>query len=143
MTSQSVFTNQRGGILKIILIVIGSLALLLLMALIGAGWYGKKKIDEAGGMQAVATKLLTKGVEVLKPEVEKALSAEDAQRFQKALSTLQQKATQLTPDQTMALSQTVRTLSEKMQAGSLSETDAKMFVDELTKLLESPSPELP
>lgn len=143
MNTQFVSKHQRGGILKIILVITGILALLLIVAVVGAGWYTKTKIDEAGGLQAVANKLLTVGVEALKPELEKALSAEDAQRFQTALITLKQKATSLTEEQTLELSATVRTMVAKAQSGSLTEADAKLFVDELTRILETPVPSTP
>ncbi|MDZ4787988.1 MAG: hypothetical protein SH807_03530 [Blastochloris sp.] len=132
--------QQHGGILKTILILLGALTLLVIVALVGAGWYAKVKIDEAGGMQAVGSKMMAKGVELLKPELEKVLPAEDLQRLNVDIIKLQEQAAAITPEQIQAVANSMQKLGEKMQGGGLSEADAKIFVDEVSAALKTADP---
>jgi hypothetical protein len=138
--------SNKGGALKVILITVGVIAVLGIVAIVGVGWFAKTKIDEAGGLQAVAGKVLTKGLEIMQPEIEKSLGAADKQRLADAVTQLKQSAASLSEEQLDGLNKALKTLAEQMKSGTASEADAKAFVDELTRVLAAkpsvtPAPE--
>lgn len=133
--------QQHGGVLKVVLITGGVLFLLIIVAVIGAGWYGKKKLDEAGGIQGFATQMMAKGIDALKPELEKVLPAEDVQRLNEDLATLKEQASKLSPEQIEAVANALQKVADKMKQGAVTEADAKTFVDELSAALkQTPAP---
>jgi hypothetical protein len=132
-------SSERGGILKIILLFLGAATLLLIIGIVAGGWYAKTKIDEAGGLQAFTGKMMGKGLDLMKPEIEKALNPEDRLRLDSVLSELQQAAPRLTEQQIQDIAVSIETLTQKMRQGQLSEADAKIFMDELSRLLHPPS----
>jgi hypothetical protein len=133
----------KGGVLKIILILVGLFVLGAIALIVGGGWYAKTKIDEAGGLQAFTGKLLGTGLELLKPEIEKSLGPEDRQRLNDALAQLKASAPTLSEDQLKGISDAMQKMSGSMQSGAIQEADARAFVDELVRLLESPPPATP
>lgn len=130
---------RSGGIIKGLLLILGTLTFLVILGLVGAGWYTKTQIDKAGGLQAFSGKMLAKGLETLKPEIDKSLAPADRQRLAESIATIEKSAPSMTPEQFQDITLSLQGLTRKMQNGNLSETDARAFVDELTRLLHPPS----
>lgn len=136
---KSSYPAQSGGIIKTLLLILGAITFLIILGVVAGGWYAKTKIDEAGGLQAFSGKMMTKGLEMLQPEIEKSLATEDRQRLTTLLDEFRQAAPRLTPQQIQDIGLSVETLSQKMGNGTLSETDAKAFIDDLNRLLHPPA----
>jgi hypothetical protein len=132
-------SSERGGIFKIILLFLGAATLLLIIGIVAGGWYAKTKIDEAGGLQAFTGKMMGKGLDLMKPEIEKALNPEDRLRLDNVLNELQQAAPRLTEQQIQDIAVSIEKLTQKMNQGQLSEADAKVFLEDLNRLLHPPS----
>lgn len=130
---------RSGGIVKGLLVILGAITLLVILALVGAGWYTKTQIDKAGGFQAFSGKMLAKGLEAMKPEINKSLAPADRQRLAEAIASIEKSAPSMTPEQFQDIALSLQALTRKIQNGNLSETDARTFVDELTRLLHPPS----
>lgn len=75
----------------------------------------------------------------MKPEIDKSLKPEDRQRLAVALSNLNKSADKLTLDQVKELSEMVQNLTKKMNQGKLSESEARGFVDDLTRIQAPPA----
>lgn len=131
---------RKGGVLQVVLIVVGVVVLLGIVLLVAGGWYAKTKIDAAGGLQSFASQMMGKGIEMMKPELDKALQEGDRARLAGAIQMLQEKGASLTPEQIEAISDAVQKLSQQAQGGSLSETQALAFVDELVRQLTPAAP---
>jgi|GEM_PF-1114015 len=138
-SSPSLHRSRGGGIFKGLLVILGAITLLVILALVGAGWYTKTQIDKAGGLQAFSGKMLTKGLEAVKPQIDQSLAPGDRQRLAEAIATIGKSTPGLTPEQFQDIALSLQGLTRKMQNGNLSDTDAKAFVDELTRLLHPPS----
>jgi uncharacterized protein YoxC len=130
---------RSGGVLKVILIIV---AVLVVMAIVGFGaliWWGKSVIDKAGGVEAFATQMVAKGVEMLEPELRKVLSEEDQKLLMQDIQALKEKAGTLTAAQLEEIGKAVQKISDQMQDGSVTPEEGKAFVTELTRILTQPA----
>lgn len=137
--SRPLHRPRSGGIFKGLLVILGAITFLVILALAGAGWYTKTQIDKAGGLQAFSGKMLARGLEAMKPEIDQSLAPADRQRLAEAIATIKESAPTMTPEQFQDIALSLQGLTRKMQDGKLSETDARAFVNELTRLLHPPS----
>ena len=78
--------SRCGGILKGLLTLLGGITLLAILAVIGAGWYAKTQVDKAGGLQAFSGKMMAKGLDLLRPQIEKSLAPSDRKRLAESLA---------------------------------------------------------
>jgi hypothetical protein len=132
-------TARSGGVLKVILIIVASLVILAIVAFGALIWWGKSMIDKAGGLEAFATQVAAKGVEMFEPELRKVLSVEDQKQLTDGIQMLKDKAGSLSAPQLEAIGQAVQKLSDQMQDGSVTAEEGKAFVTELTRILNEPA----
>ncbi|MDX6766637.1 MAG: hypothetical protein SFU85_07595 [Candidatus Methylacidiphilales bacterium] len=130
---------RKGGILKSLLLFLGGGFLLLGLALAGLAWYVKTRIESGGGLHAMANRMAAELLTQARPALEKALPPGEENRLNDILDLLQRRAPGLTEQQSQSFALAVEALCRNLQDGSLSESDARTFLDELSRLLAPPA----
>lgn len=126
--------KKKSSVLKYIALGCVGVLVLVTATCVGLGFWAKSKLEKAGGPQAFATQMISKGGSALALP---ALPAEEREAAKKVLEDLQAKAKSFTKEDIQALGNAMDRLNKAYKANhTITPDDARAFITECKAIVD-------